>query len=91
MVRSPFKRSILLRFTLLRGKPRLRAEVHYGAQARVFRPWMNVMRVPYEALEERSGVCFGGFRPPKHVEEPWALARGPSLSLCWERKSYGGT
>ena len=39
------------------------------------------MRVPYEALEERSGVCFGGFRlparsrfgegrPSKHVEEP---------------------
>jgi hypothetical protein len=21
------------------------------------------MRVPYEALEERSGVCFGGFPP----------------------------
>ena len=28
-----------------------------------FLPWMNAMRVPYEALEERSGVCFGGFRP----------------------------
>jgi hypothetical protein len=29
--------------------------------------------------EERSGVCYGGFRPPKHVEEPWALARGAPL------------
>jgi hypothetical protein len=51
-------------FTLLRRKPRLRAVAHFGAQARFFRPWMNAMRVPYEALEERSGVCFGGFRLP---------------------------
>ena len=27
-------------------------------------------RVSYEAPKERSGVCFGGFRPMKHVEEP---------------------
>jgi len=27
---------------------------------------------------ERSGVCFGGFRPTKHVEEPRASARGGS-------------
>ena len=51
-------------FTLLRRKPR------------VFRPWVNARRVPFEALKERSRVCFGGFRPTKHVEEPWALARG---------------
>src|SRR4030067_781850 len=25
---------------------------------------------------ERSGVCFGGIRPTKHVEEPRAPARG---------------
>jgi hypothetical protein len=25
---------------------------------------------------ERSRVCFGGFRPAKHVEEPRASARG---------------
>jgi len=25
---------------------------------------MNAERVPYEAPEERSGVCFGGFRLP---------------------------
>ena len=37
------------------------------------------MRVPLEAHKERSGVCFGGFRPSKHVEEPWALARGAPL------------
>ena len=28
---------------------------------------------------ERSGVCFGGFRPPKQVEEPRVLARGAPL------------
>jgi len=27
---------------------------------------------------ERSGVCFGGFRPTKNVEEPRASARGGS-------------
>jgi hypothetical protein len=27
---------------------------------------------------ERSGVCFGGFRPTEHVEEPRASARGGS-------------
>jgi len=37
-------------FTLLRRKPR------------VFRPWMNAGRVPFEAPKERSRVCFGGFR-----------------------------
>jgi len=31
---------------------------------------MNAGRVPFEASKERSGVCFGGFRPRKHVEEP---------------------
>jgi hypothetical protein len=29
---------------------------------------MNAERVPFEALKERSRVCFGGFRPLKHVE-----------------------
>jgi hypothetical protein len=53
--------------TLLRRKPR------------VFSPWMNAGRVPFEAPKERSRVCFGGFRPTKHVEEPWALARGAPL------------
>ena len=62
-------------FTLLRRKPRLRAEApactkrfgegrHFGAQARVFRSWMNARRVPFEAPKERSRVCFGGFRLP---------------------------
>jgi hypothetical protein len=41
---------------------------------------MNARRVPFEAPKERRGVCFGGFRPAKHVEEPWALARGAPLS-----------
>ena len=46
---------------------------------RVFRPRMNARRVPFEAPKERSRVCFGGFRPTKHVEEPGALARGAPL------------
>ena len=34
---------------------------------------------------ERSGVCFGGFRHPKQVEEPRVLARGaPLLGLGGE-------
>ena len=45
-------------------------EAHFGAQARVFRPWMNAGRVPFEAPKERSRVCFGGFRLP---------ARNPAL------------
>jgi hypothetical protein len=39
-------------FTLLRRKPWS------------LRPWMNAERVPFEALKERSRVCFGGFRLP---------------------------
>ena len=65
--------------TLLRRKPRLLAEAYFDAQARVFSPWMNAGRVPFEAPKERSRVCFGGFRPTKYVEEPRALARGASL------------
>ena len=57
-------------FALLRRKPR------------VFRPWMNARRVPFEAPKERSRVCFGGFRQTKHVEEPRALARGAPLWVC---------
>jgi len=37
-------------------------------KVRVSQPWMNAERVPFEALKERSGVCFGGFRLLKHVE-----------------------
>ncbi len=37
---------------------------------------MNAERVPFEVPKECSRVCFGGFRPTKHVEGPWALARG---------------
>ena len=41
---------------------------------------MNAERVPFEALNERSRVCFGGFRVLKHVERPRVLARGASLT-----------
>ena len=40
---------------------------------------MNARRVPFEVPKERSRVCFGGFRPTKHVERPGALARGAPL------------
>jgi hypothetical protein len=43
--------------TLLRRKPRS------------LRPWMNAERVPFEALKERSRVCFGGFRPSEACGE----------------------
>src|SRR4030067_1412820 len=68
-------------------------EAHYGAQAWFFRSWMNAEGVPFEAPKERSRVCFGGFRPTKHVEESRlravtdfgvqarALARGASHCL----------
>ena len=35
---------------------------------------------PFEAPKERGRVCFAGFRPTKHVEEPRALARGGSTA-----------
>jgi len=57
------------KFTLLRRKPRS------------LRPWMNAERVPFEALKERSRVCFGGFRPVKHVVGRRALARGAPLPI----------
>jgi len=40
---------------------------------------MNAERVPFEALKERSRICFGGFRPLKHVEGPRAFARWAPL------------
>jgi hypothetical protein len=47
---------------------------------------MNAGRVPFEAPKEHNGVCFGGFRPTKHVEEPWALARGGSTSVLTDAR-----
>jgi len=41
---------------------------------------MNGRGVPFGAPRERSEVCFGGFRPTKHVKEAWALATGAPLS-----------
>jgi hypothetical protein len=48
-------------------------------KATSLRPWMNAWRVRLEAPEERSGVCFGGFRPLTHVEESRALAHAAPL------------
>jgi hypothetical protein len=62
-----FRFDVASAFTLLRRKTRF------------LRPLMNAERVPFEALKERSRVCFGGFRPLKHVEGPRALARGAPL------------
>jgi hypothetical protein len=81
----------LFEITLLRRKPRLRAEAHFGAQARSLRPWMNALRVPYEARKSAVGYASEGSAclreaasakagPTKHVEEPGALARGAPLN-----------
>ncbi len=59
-----------------------RKQVLWRVGTGVFRPWMNAERVPLEAPKERSRVCFGGFRPTKHVEEPWAFARGVHKSFA---------
>jgi hypothetical protein len=64
-------------FTLLRRKPRS------------LRLWMNAERVPFEAPKERSRVCFGGFRPLKHVEGPRALARGAPLNGDYNKSTRG--
>jgi len=45
------------------------------------RPWTNAGKAPYEAHEERSGVCFGGVRPSKQMEERWALAKKAPLFI----------
>jgi hypothetical protein len=42
-------------FTLLRRKPRLRAVAHFGTQSRSLRPWMNALRVHYEACGGATG------------------------------------
>jgi hypothetical protein len=62
-------------FTLLRRK------------WRASRPRMNARWVPLEATKERSGVCFGGFRPRKHVEEPGALTRGGSTFTAGSKRT----
>lgn len=40
---------------------------------------MNAETLPLEPPKNRSGACFGGFRPTKYVEESGALARGAPL------------
>ena len=79
-------------FTLLRRKPR------------VFRPRMNVGRVPFEAPKERStGYASEGSAclreavstkagPTKHVEELRALARGAPLpTRCFFMRTRKGS
>jgi hypothetical protein len=38
--------------------------------------------------DEPSGVCFGGFRPTKHVEEPRASARGAPLPQTFTSRKF---
>ena len=53
---------------------------------------MNARGGTPRSSKGRSGVCFGGFRPPKHVEEPWALARGaPQGGDCCFQNNSGRT
>ena len=72
------------RFQFLDRKGGVKAVLSNGVyppsqKATGFKTVDECMRVPLEAYKERSGVCFGGFRPSKHVEEPWALAPGAPL------------
>jgi hypothetical protein len=39
-------------------------------KATVFKPVDEGVEVTLRTSRERSGVCFGGFRHAKHVEEP---------------------
>jgi hypothetical protein len=45
-------------------------------KATVFKTVDECVEGTLRSSNERSGVCFGGFRPTKHVEEPRASARG---------------
>ena len=49
----------------------------------LWRRTMNAKRVPFEASKKLSGVCFGGFRPLKHVKERRALARRAPLPMLF--------
>ena len=46
-------------------------------------PWMNAEGVPFESSKRRNKVCFGGFRPLKHVKKRRALARGAPLPMLF--------
>jgi hypothetical protein len=72
--------------TLLRRKPRLRAEVHFGAEARVFETVDECMEGTLRSSYERGGVCFGGFRPTNNVEEPCLRAVTPA---CRTGRHFG--
>jgi hypothetical protein len=43
---------------------------------------MNAERVLFEALKERSRVCFGGFRPLKHPVAAAKVHSGQLLSFA---------
>jgi hypothetical protein len=47
-------------------------------KATVFKTVDECVEGTLRSSYERSGVCFGGFRPTKHVEEPRASVRGGS-------------
>jgi hypothetical protein len=48
----------------------------YAGSHGLLKPWMNAERVPFEALKERSRVCFGGFRLPVRSPASRSLAEG---------------
>jgi hypothetical protein len=51
-------------------------------KATVFESVDECVEGTLRSSHERSGVCFGGFRPTKRVEEARASARGGSTILC---------
>ena len=46
--------------------------------------WMNAERVPFEALKERSRVCFGGFRLPARSR----FGEGRPYEACGGTKGF---
>jgi hypothetical protein len=60
-------------------------------KATVFETADECMEGTLRSSYERSGVCFGGFRPTKHVEEPRASARGGSTVCGTASKGKGIT
>jgi len=93
---SILKQTVLFIFTLLRRKPRLRAVVYFGAQARCLRPWVNGRRVSYEAHTSAVGYASEGSACLRDLPKPaeaWAsrrrepLRRRQALRSMW--RSHG--
>ena len=70
--------------TLLRRKPRLRAEAHFDAQARVFSPWGSTVLVA--CLMIFSAVVQGEYDVETVLRKPLAIVQ---FTVDWYRKING--